>query len=440
MALRAARFSSPIRIRYLILFGVIHWGLLTYFLNRDKPGEFSSSESDRFLPTLSPRQMSALGAANGGITVIKNKTVKIQVHHAVMTTPLRVLFDTLDIDSLEEVPRRIEIDYEPFKLREPNFESVIERRIFFKNNDFQEEMKYWPRERLKGVVQIRRGGILSQLTHCTWNTTFIDTMRIKRPRNDMARYEILVPLTVGRGAMFHRFADDILPRIVQIYDILRLPNVKILITPPNDGNIYELLYRLNMADRIVEAYDSTCRADVIVHACVAPPIHPQIMQGARHIFNAPDRLQVHARDANVILLSGGMGVIGRKEVRNVGVLETLLRKRYGSKFILYKGGVLFEEMVEMFGKARIVIGLSDNVLYDLYFSPSDTHLIEIVPVYKSGEVIPSALAPTTFWHLTQMLGQPYWWFPVEPVSNHDIIVDIGKLTKILTKIDRMQLP
>ena len=93
------------------------------------------------------------------------------------------------------------------------------------------------------------------------------------------------------------FVDGTLPKIAQAYELLRRPEVKLLLySPRSDVIIKEMLRALNISeDRIVwHSSNTVYRADYMIFTCVTPPLHPSLWLRARKLLGVADRLQVRA--------------------------------------------------------------------------------------------------------------------------------------------------
>ena len=94
------------------------------------------------------------------------------------------------------------------------------------------------------------------------------------------------------------------------------------------------------------------------------------------------------------------------------------------------------QSTELFGKAKIIIGVHGGAFYNMLYAPKGTNIIEVMPTDSKG-VSPRGLAHTIIWHMAALLDQPYWRIPVNSLTKtNNVQLNIAKLKIILDQIDK----
>ena len=318
----------------------------------------------------------------------------------------------------------------------PYFAEEQDKGLFERNQIYAKDLNPWPKSRLKGIIEIIPGGTFARPFNCGWQEQNADFFRQERPGSN--HYKVLIPLPVPESYAFQHFFDGLLPKIIQIYEILKLPDVKLLIDEPRGKFVMETLDRLNLRNKVVFGNVDTYSADFMIFACVAPPMHPNLMHTARLLLGAPEKLPVPSKEAYVTLARRPVSDNGGRYVNNENEIEEYLKNRYGDRLVIFSGKLNLTEAIELFGKTKILIAVHGGALCNIYFASRDTHVVEIMPTDKAGRIIPFTLAHTVYWQLAQMLGQRYWRLPLPPDTRKgDVTVDRNKLALLLDKLEKM---
>ena len=333
------------------------------------------------------------------------------------------------------------LDYQRYPTTEPLFESEDDRIIFHKNAVYKEEVNPVPQERLKGVVSWIPNGTISNSIDCGWKTP-LEKFNVTTGSVNKKIHGILCPLLVPDGYAFQHFMDGVLPKLMQAYEFLIPEDVKLLIYAPRDAIIFEMLTTLGFKrSRLVLYQHGTYQADFMIHTCITPPLHPDLWQKARRMLGAPDEPLVPQSQASVILLTRAkQHNPGRKLMNSEEVLHFLLHRYGGNRVVLFKGGYSLAQSIDLFGKAKIIIGVHGGAFYNMMYAPRGTHVIEIMPTGSDGE-IPRGLAHGIIWKMAGLLGQPYWRIPIMPLAKSimtstNVQLNIAKLKGILDKVDK----
>ena len=116
-----------------------------------------------------------------------------------------------------------------------------------------------------------------------------------------------------------------------------------------------------------------------------------------------------------------------------------IKEVYGDKVILFNPKhSSFENTINLFQKAKVVISSHGGAMYNAMFSSHDTKIIEIIPInsrgYYPGQV-PDGIP--TFAHLaiytnSQLMGQPFYRHYQVTSGSSNMNVDVDSLMKLIS--------
>ena len=328
------------------------------------------------------------------------------------------------------------IEYEPFTIPPPFFIDDTDEKQFNTVEMNQEYLRPQNRTHLRGIVETVPNGIASYSVDCGWASQLNEFRQMVEWRSPQA--DVVVPLLVPDGYTFQHFIDGVLPKIIQAYDIIMLPGVKVAIDIPRDQIVYEMLAKLNITcDKII--FTTYIVSEVQINTCIAPPIHPGIWQDFRRKLGAKEHLHVRMRKAKVVLVTRAGSYNAGRNLLNFDEVVSYLHTRYGDTFHIFDGPYSLAKSIELFSNTRLIIGVHGGAFYNLNFAPMDTHIVEIMPVMEDGSPVPF-IAHTIVWIMSQMLGQTFWRIHEPSLEGEwgDVVMQLPKLEKTLDKIDRIQ--
>ncbi len=327
------------------------------------------------------------------------------------------------------------LEYEPFQITPPFFGDSSDERLFNENDMNLEFLGVQNKSKLRGVLESIPNGVAGYHTDCGWPSKISDYRQMVEWRAPQA--DVVVPLLVPDGFSFQHFLDGVLPKIMQAYDLIMLPGVKIALDVPRDQIIFELLNRLNIScDKII--FTSYIVSEIQINTCITPPVHPVLWQRARRKLGAPEHLPVRMRNALVILLTRSGSYNTGRTMLNYNHVLSYLRTRYGSSLHVFEGPYNLAKSMDLFGRARLLIGVHGGAFYNLHFCSMDTHLVEIMPVMEDGSPVPG-IAHAIVWVMSQLLGQTFWRLHEHSHEDWgDVHIDLQRLDAVLNKIDRIQ--
>ena len=133
---------------------------------------------------------------------------------------------------------------------------------------------------------------------------------------------------------------------------------------------------------------------------------------------------------------------GRRIVNEIEFMKVL--KKYGVQLI-YAEDVPFEKLVELLGKAILVMGVYGAALTHMIFLPSNSHIIELAPTKFIGPTpsywgdnYHSKYAGDYYYSLAEACGLNYHLIPCDQqdedgyLLSSDIVVNLDLLTKTLS--------
>ena len=335
------------------------------------------------------------------------------------------------IDLAREQLKTTTIDYEAFRLDEPEFTDDRDRGLFRKLRENVDAVGDLPPTMLRGIVQYLPGGLVGHKFDCSWRTSYrqFATQTWMPIRRHVA---YLSPLLVPEGGSFQHFVDGVLPKLVQARDVLLAANVTILLHPPGGRIIRQMLSRLGFSDSIVlEYYGGYYTSDHQINTCVTPPYHRALWDKARLLLGVDDRLQNEATSVVILMLRTRSLKEGRRIV-NLNELIQVMRARYGARLHVFYGENDLSRAKALFSRAKLMVGVHGGAFYNMLFAPLNTTVIEIMPTLESGTVLPSYAAHSVFWKLALSMGHTYWRLVENPLTSEgNVSVNLTRLVGLI---------
>ena len=325
------------------------------------------------------------------------------------------------------------INYADFNITEPNFITKLGKELFYKGPSSKGIIiGSQQKERLTGEIYTVRKGTFTLPYDCGYrsNISFVTEPRDIPPNR---WYRSIIPMMVPDGGTFQHFLDGTLPKIIQVLDYIKQPQVKLLMPPIRDHIIMEILEKLNISRDKILLYSGSAGADYLVFACIAPPLHPVLWQKARRLLGVTRKPTLLQNNAKIVLITrGGCFNCGRRLLNKDSLLSTL-RDKYSSQSVhVFQGSLNLKETIELFGTATVIIGTHGGGLYNINFCSSNTTVIEIMPTYNNGSVV--AASHRIFWLQSLLLEHQYWRIPAHPVnSKGDVNVDVTQIIDIIER-------
>eukprot|EP00195_Chlamydomonas_chlamydogama_P012996 CAMPEP_0202900852 /NCGR_PEP_ID=MMETSP1392-20130828/12071_1 /ASSEMBLY_ACC=CAM_ASM_000868 /TAXON_ID=225041 /ORGANISM="Chlamydomonas chlamydogama, Strain SAG 11-48b" /LENGTH=784 /DNA_ID=CAMNT_0049587305 /DNA_START=364 /DNA_END=2719 /DNA_ORIENTATION=+ len=250
-----------------------------------------------------------------------------------------------------------------------------------------------------GAVFDNRGRIFTELTP---SVAGLPTTKEQLDATKCKHFKRLATTIQKYGQMYYHFIQEVIPRIILLRPFLN-EETKVL----TFGAPYEAawLQYLGIPPEHMEVYDPTatyCADELLVPSPSAVIIPPKENYGLlRKVFKADPPLPVEQRD--LIIYCSRKGASDRR-VRNEDEILAAVAARFpNEKVQIFTGKESVSETVQIFKRAKIVIGMHGAGLSHSVFSAPGTALIEFLFMYNP---------PMMFWHAAAASGQRYFMVPL----------------------------
>ena len=338
---------------------------------------------------------------------------------------------------------KVVISYPPFTVSEPHFISEEDRKFFWSNKLNTEVAHITGKNHLTGVIKLIKGAVYAPNIDCGWGSklqnfeAFTNWGDERTPSDRVVYFPLLVP----ESDSFQHFLDGTVPKLIQALPFLLQKNVQLVIyTYGTNPIIPAILRRLGLKKNAVKLYNLSDRrsnkvveVDYELNGCIAPPMHPLLSQTFHTAIGAPWNLTIPLKDSLVILLSRHLAHNSGRHILNHPEVITFMKDRYGDRFHSFHGVYDLQRAFSVFGKARMIIGVHGGAFYNLNFSPRQTTIVEVMPVW--GDEYPK-LAHSIVWRMADALGQQYWRINQQADDSFcNVKLDVNKLKLILDRID-----
>jgi hypothetical protein len=117
---------------------------------------------------------------------------------------------------------------------------------------------------------------------------------------------------------------------------------------------------------------------------------------------------------------------------NQNDLEERLSEIYGNEFVVFHAGLWKEEEeIELFQRAKLVIGAHGGAMYHAMWASENAKIVELMPVQENGKYpgMPGLEAPPPFAHLAiytnaMMIGQRFYrWYEISGELNFRVRIE-----------------
>ena len=299
-----------------------------------------------------------------------------------------------------------------------------------------------------GVVRVIQNGTVWQPFPVISNVThFINDESPPRIiTNNLPEDPFRLILTGHWGNYFQHFFDNIGPQMVLALDALGLDpsSVPVLVNVTTEFPVVPHLWdRLGFRRRLsfVRSRDFSARLLAIVES--APRVHPHFFERMREMMNLPKRKQTV-----IVWVSRKMtnSYFPNRFVLNEEEVVDALRKRYGRKKVVVYDHKQFSlrDTLELFSKAICIMGSHGGGMYNQFFAPKETVIVELMPIRKNGMYhgqtsfhdVPN-FSHMAVWSNSQLIGQAFWrYYQVSDGSNFH--VDVAKFMDFLLQIPELE--
>jgi len=233
-------------------------------------------------------------------------------------------------------------------------------------------------------------------TEVTANAIFQATKKTHYP---------LLATTIQRyGHMYYHFVVETLPKLVLLKEAGLPEGTKILMW----GEPYEqkFLDILGIPKEAVVKYDplKVYTADVLYFPTPTPRITParESLEMTREVFLGAEEVLPEA-ERDLIIYCTRRDASTRSVANEAELLERIAAEFPNEKVVVYDNIDDVSALVDLFKRAKVIIGPHGAGLSHMLFAAPGTHILEFQFMRDP---------PMMFWHLAAALNQDYWLLPV----------------------------
>ena len=297
---------------------------------------------------------------------------------------------------------------------------------------------------LIGNLDIIANGSVDRHLDCGWPADHTKSL-VPRPYHDDYVYsETVVVLVVPQGLSFQHFMDGVVPKLVQLQEVIPKEPGAIYVMDKSftDAMPLKLLSRLGIRENQIRDpsemnyRNGYLRAKKLVLACQVPPLHPKLWRDAQSMFRLPWLEPSWRQKRHIVLyLSRSKGTRNSgRHVVNEGELITSIRpfveaKKY--EFVVFdshKYGTV-DELFEFLANVDVIMGPHGGAFYNMIFMRRGTTVIEFMPRSPSFHAMGAAVH-LIFYLQASLLGDKYYSV-VSGGSGSNMDVDIEVVKEIL---------
>ena len=324
------------------------------------------------------------------------------------------------------------VRYASYSLPEPMFTNEDDMAVFLRDGSNARAIGHPPKEQLTGVVKYISEGLASHHFDCGWNSDLKQFgMRTMMPARD--HRHCLCPLLVPEGGTFQHFIDGVLPKLMQVYELVTTADIVLLLHPPKDRIVAQMLSKLGFdSNSTLLYYGGYVKSTHQINTCRTPPAHPSLWRKARSLLGVSE---THDNPSLVILLTRRLSRKTGRRIKNIEALTREMSLKYGSRLAVFSGSDSLSDTVQLFSQARVVVGVHGGAFYNVLFAPSNTTVVEIMPTQADGKTVPRYLSHAIIWRLATAIGQRYWRLAEKPVTSEgDVVVDVQRVVALVDHV------
>eukprot|EP01025_Chloroclados_australasicus_P002261 TRINITY_DN10522_c0_g1_i8.p1 TRINITY_DN10522_c0_g1~~TRINITY_DN10522_c0_g1_i8.p1 ORF type:complete len:380 (-),score=33.81 TRINITY_DN10522_c0_g1_i8:59-1198(-) len=216
-------------------------------------------------------------------------------------------------------------------------------------------------------------------------------------------YPTLATTIQRYGHMYYHFVAETLSKVIMLQPFLS-EDVKLLIW--GQPYEYEFLQMLGIPQDQIEVYNpqqTYCTGELLMPTPTAR-ITPakEGLEMVREAYNADSVLPEESR--NLIIYVTRRNEDSRRVSNEQTIINAIKKEFPDNELVIFDGeSTSVEETVDLFKRAKIVMGPHGAGLSHILFSAPGTHVIEFLFMQHP---------PMMFWHISAALRQNYWMLPV----------------------------
>jgi hypothetical protein len=263
-------------------------------------------------------------------------------------------------------------------------------------------------------------------------------------RSSVAQYPKLA--TAQGPTLFYHWLLDRMPSIFLLKDVIQNdPEVKFIINPYQGrvpGYVHEYLDLLGIPSdrRIIGNGAGLYFAEEVYFATpfLVEPIPQKLLHAMRKTLIKASEQRPISRTYQDNLIVVIQRTERDRQIENIGALVQILKTKFSSKssskqyeVVVFNANTSISEQIQIFNKARLIIGVTASGLSNIIYAKKGAHVIEIHP-----EANMAGGGAEWVWWLASSVGLHYWVVPARfALSDARVTCPIQDIEKILQKID-----
>lgn len=283
---------------------------------------------------------------------------------------------------------------------------------------------------ITGVVRIIKNGSFSGSFSRLSNLTHYINLEGQPEFSRNANEDTVMYIAGHQIQYFQHFFDNGIPHIMLMLFACQLhpSNITIRMSSCLSGTISNTLKWVGFKNVIFSG--ERFSATTLILPEIVPVIHPLYHQNFRNY------LKINFSEFNKIIFISRKPSDNCKNMRIINNQDEIcdaLLKKYGKNFVIFRANSYsFEQTVELFSKASIIIGAHGGAMYNQMFSPSNTSVVEIMPIMPHGLYVgqSSRFTKPPFAHLAihtncLMLGQKFFrYYQPTTLSGSNMVINV----------------
>jgi len=239
---------------------------------------------------------------------------------------------------------------------------------------------------------------------CGWFTKYKEFKECTSTRN-VQKFKKLAFLVIPMADLFQHFMDGVMPKIMQARSLLEGYTILLHYTP--NAIVQDFLRK---GGYTVEKFQRgvTYEVEDFLFTCRTPPYNPPLWRGISDFAEVPQN-----KTLSKIYWMGRRNASNGRAIRNEGEFLTALRNILpGEKVIEFdhRNFPSLQKIVNELSEAKLIIGPHGGALYNQFFFPQNTKIVELINNVEYDNRVGS---PLMIWVSSGMLGQEYWRVYVE---------------------------
>jgi len=227
------------------------------------------------------------------------------------------------------------------------------------------------------------------------------------------------------GHMYYHFLGEALPRMVLMQQQLQDdPSIKILTWgQPYEQSYLELLGITDPSSQMVKYNPS---AVYCIDELYVPSPIPRITPSRESLMSVRQAMGVKTlplSERNLIIYVSRENEESRRVVNEPDIIAAIQGSFPGTEVVVFRGDLSAKDTIQLFERARAVVGIHGAGLTHILWSAPDTVVIELTFLESP---------PLMFWHISAALDLSYWLVPIS--QSYWLIPEVDAPTSDIIEI------